>query len=108
MIRSGNLRRGIMAVLVTGSLLLVSVAGHDSHGPFVVAAATKSATPAVSATPAAPGREQISAANSSRLAEWTMLGQGDNEMLAWSSDGTRLAICSSAGIWLYSAERPDL
>jgi WD40 repeat protein len=49
-------------------------------------------------------RPPITAENVEQLEQLAMLGRGWVRVVAWSPDGETLAVGSSGGIWLYSAE----
>src|SRR5579859_7616437 len=56
------------------------------------------------------GLQPITLANASRIAPLTRLGQlgrGNTGGIAWSPDGSTLAVSSDVGIWLYASARLD-
>ncbi len=62
------------------------------------------ALPVLMGTPIPQPVVPIAAASPNEVQELAILGRGDIRDVAWSPDGTTLAVASSIGIWLYHAE----
>lgn len=54
-----------------------------------------------------PPLEQITAENADQLVQVGRLGNGVVRGLAWSPDGSTLAIATSLGVWVHDADNPD-
>jgi WD40 repeat protein len=71
--------------------------------PITLSAATPSAPATKNGTNLAP----ITPENAQQLKSIKRFGMGMVRQLQWSADGKLLAICSSAGIWLYLTDKLD-
>lgn len=71
-------------------LLLLPFTAHAQEGEFSL-----------------PLLQPITPANAAQLAQLARLGNGVVRSLAWSPDGSTLAVASSIGVWLYDADNPD-
>lgn len=54
-----------------------------------------------------PPLEPITAENADRLVQVGRLGNGVVREMAWSPDGSTLAIATSLGVWVHDADHPD-
>src|SRR5690606_36224626 len=54
-----------------------------------------------------PPLEPITAENADRLVQVGRMGNGVVREMAWSPDGSTLAIATSLGVWVHDADNPD-
>lgn len=64
------------------------------------------ALPVAAQTPSQPPQPIITAENAAQLHEAAVLGRGVPKALAWSWDGSQLAVATRVGVWLYNPADP--
>jgi WD40 repeat protein len=88
------LRRAARLLILLGALFLLPA--------MLRAQGTVPTAPAINTNLAA-----ITLENAAQITSLARIGRGPVNDLAWSPDGSRLAVAGSAGLWLYDAAAPE-
>ncbi|MDX1992799.1 MAG: WD40 repeat domain-containing protein [bacterium] len=98
-----TLAAALIAMLLLVGVIAISMRPTPQAAPILLPPAQQEPTPEATAE-AVPANPAITAENLDQLTRLAAFGQGYLQSIAWSPDGSTLALHTSVGIWIYSAD----